>query len=398
MRLPLCLAVLLCAAGCSGPYSASSVKAREDAPAPDVRVQTVKLGIVPERIAAAGELLAEEQATLRVKVAGRVAKLYVDLGSRVEQGDPVAELERTDYELQVEQAEAAVAQTLARLGLRPGQSEDIDPAQTAIVRQAAASLREARLMHQNAKELFERGIVSNVDYQKAGVALQAAEARHQAAVEEVYRTRAELHQRRSELALAKQHLADTVVRAPFRGAVTQRLAALGEYLAVNAPVAMLVRWHPLRVRLQVPERQAFKVRAGQRIDISIEGVQAPRPGRVVRLSPAMEAQNRSLVIEGEIPNEEGHLRPGSFVEAVITVDPNAQGVAIPVSSVLSFAGVDRAFVVERGVLAERQLRLGSRLEGSLVEVLSGLQPGDALVVNPSDRFYAGQRVRVTEGG
>lgn len=398
MRLPLCLAVLLCAAGCSGPYSTSSVKAREDAPAPDVRVQTVKLGIVPERIAAAGELLAEEQATLRVKVAGRVAKLYVDLGSRVEQGDPVAELERTDYELQVEQAEAAVAQTLARLGLRPGQSEDIDPAQTAIVRQAAASLREARLMHQNAKELFERGIVSNVDYQKAGVALQAAEARHQAAVEEVYRTRAELHQRRSELALAKQHLADTVVRAPFRGAVTQRLAALGEYLAVNAPVAMLVRWHPLRVRLQVPERQAFKVRAGQRIDISIEGVHAPRPGRVVRLSPAMEAQNRSLVVEGEIPNEEGHLRPGSFVEAVITVDPNAQGVAIPVSSVLSFAGVDRVFVVERGVLAERQLRLGSKLEGNLVEVLSGLQPGDALVVNPSDRFYAGQRVRVTEGG
>jgi RND family efflux transporter MFP subunit len=349
---------------------------------------------IPEVITATGELIAEDQATLRVKVAGRVAKLHVDLGSRVEAGDIIGELEKDDYEWKLRQAEAAVEQSRARLGLGPNDNDDADPANTAIVRQAAASLKEATLVGQNVAALFKQGIASNVDYQKSLVALQAAEARHQAAVEEVFRTKAEILQRRTEVALAKQQLSDTVIRAPFRGAITQRIATLGEFLAVNAPVVVLVRWHPLRARLQVPERQAFKVHAGQRIDLVLEGQERPRPGRVTRLSPAMDAQNRSLVVEGEMPNEDARLKAGAFVEATITVDANARGIAVPLNSVLSFAGVERVFVVSDGVLAERLVKLGRKLGDGRVVITEGLQPGDEIVLNPSDRFLAGQRVQV----
>lgn len=387
--LPLCFL-----AGCSGPYSAGTVKATDGGKPVVVQAVTARREIIPELVAATGELLAEEQATLRAKVSGRIAVLRVDLGSRVEEGDVVAELEKEDYELRLKQAEAALEQTRARLGLEPGASDEVDPEKTALVRQAAASLKEARLMHANASELFKRGIVSNVDYQRAGVNLQAAEARHQGAIEEIYRTRAELGQRRQEVAIARQQLADSVIRAPFRGAITQRITARGEYLAVNAPAVVLVRWHPLRVRLQVPERQAFKVRAGQRIDINFEGQLVQRPGRVVRLSPAIEAQNRSLVVEGEVPNEDGRLRAGAFVEAIITVDPNAQGLAVSRRSVLNFAGVDRMFAVSDGLLSERIVRLGRRLDGDRVEIASGLDPGVTYVLEPSDRFTPGQRVEV----
>lgn len=359
-----------------------------------VRSSRLVLETIPEVIAATGELIAEDQATLRVKVAGRVAKLHVDLGSRVEVGDIIGELEKDDYELKLRQAEAAVEQSRARLGLGSGASDDVDPAATAIVRQAAASLKEATLIGQNVAALFKQGIASNVDYQKSLVALQAAEARHQAAIEEVFRTKAEILQRRTEVALAKQQLTDTVIRAPFRGAITQRIATLGEFLAVNAPVAVLVRWHPLRARLQVPERQAFKVRAGQRIDLVLEGQALPRPGHVTRLSPAMEAQNRSLVIEGEMPNEDARLKAGAFVEATITVDPNARGIAVPQNSVLSFAGVERSFVVAEGKLAERLVKLGRKLGDGRVVVTEGLQAGDEIVLNPSDRLVAGQRAEV----
>lgn len=286
-------------------------------------------------------------------------------------------------------------QTRARLGLGPKDGDEVDPAKTAIVRQAAASLREASLMHSNASELFKRGIVSNVDYQRAGVNLQAAEARHQGAVEEVLRTRAELLQRRQEIALAKQQLTDTVIRAPFRGAITQRLATMGEFLTMNAPVVVLVRWHPLRARLQVPERVAFKVRAGQRIDLMFEGQAASQPGRVVRLSPSIEAQNRSLVVEGEIPNEGGSLRAGAFIEATITVDPNARGIAVPLSAVISFAGVDRLFIVNNNALEDRLVKVGRRLTNpDRLEILSGMKPGERYVVDPSDRFVTGQKVEV----
>lgn len=385
---------LLVSTGCSGPYSSPSVSAKNADRPVTVRTATLRPETIPETVTATGELFAEDQATIGVKVAGRVAKLHVDLGSRVEAGQVIAELERDDYEFRVRQSEAMVEQTRARLGLGPNDGDTVDPNNTAIVRQAAASLREARLMQGNADKLFKEGVASNVDYQRAGVALDAAEARFQAAIEEIHRARAELIERRASLALARQNLADTVVRAPFSGAITRRQATLGEYLPVNATVAVLVRWHPLRIRLEVPERQAGKVKLGQRIDVQVETSRATRSGRVVRLSPAIDAQNRTLRIEGEIPNEDGVLRSGSFVEGVITVDPQAQGVAVPASSLISFAGVNRVFVVESGALADRQVRPGRRLNGDRVEIVSGLKPGDQLVLEPRDRLSAGQRVQI----
>ncbi len=171
--LPVIL--VLVQAACSGPYSTPSVNATGAARPPAVRVKTLEVENIPEVISATGELLAEDEATLRAKVPGRVAKFHVDLGSRVNEGDPIAELEKEDYDLRLRQAEASVEQTRARIGLGPGDADTIDPEKTSIVRQAAASLKEATLMYNNASELFKKGIVSNVDFQRADVALQAAE-------------------------------------------------------------------------------------------------------------------------------------------------------------------------------------------------------------------------------
>ncbi len=384
----LCSIVIM--AACSGPYSAPAVSAKEEKPVP-VRLHSIAAEVIPETVTATGELFAEDQATLSVKVAGRLTRLNVDLGSRIEPGGVVAELEKDDYEFKVRQAEAMVEQTRARMGLGPRDGDEIDPVSTAIVRQADASLREARLMHGNAEKLFKEGVVSNVDYQRAGVALQAAEARRQAAIEEVHRLRAELIERRAQLALARQQLADTVLRAPFRGAVTRRAATIGEYLAVNAPVAVLVRWHPIRIRLEIPEREAPKVRVGQRIDVRLESAGPARAGRVVRISPAIATDSRSLIVEGEIPNEDAVLRVGAFLEGVVTVNPGARGIAVPARSIVSFAGIQRVWVVEGGVLADRVVRRGRALDGDRVEIVSGLRAGDSVVIDPDDRLAAGRK-------
>jgi HlyD family secretion protein len=388
--------VLLCSlaslAACSGPYSAPAVSAKDEARPVRVRVTTLAPETIPETIAATGELFAEDQATLSVKVAGRLTRLNVDLGSRVEAGAVVAELEKDDYEFKVRQAEAMVEQTRARMGLGPNDGDEVDPVATAVVRQAAASLREARLMHGNAEKLFRDGVVSNVDYQRAGVALQAAEARQQAAIEEIHRLRAELIERRAQLALARQQLADTVLRAPFRAAVTRRAATIGEYLAVNAPVCVLVRWHPIRIRLEVPEREAAKVRVGQRVEVRLESAVRTRAGRVVRISPAINSESRSLVVEGEIPNDDAVLRVGAFLEGVVTVDPDARGIAVPAAAIVSFAGIQRVWIVEDGALADRLVRPGRKLAGDRVEILSGLRAGDTVVLDPDGRLAAGRKV------
>ena len=157
----------------------------------------------------------------------------------------------------------------------------------------------------------------------------------------------------------------------------------------------LVRQSPLRLRLEIPERLAVKVRPGQRIDVRLEGSTMTYAGKVVRLSPSIEAQNRSLLIEGQIPNEDNALRAGSFAQGTVTVDAQARGIAAPVRSVMSFAGVDRVFIVERNAVAERIVKLGRRLPGDRVEILSGLKPGDMVIAEPGDRLSTGQAVEVT---
>jgi len=388
------MGILAClATGCSGPYANPTVAAKEDKPVPVV-ARPVRLEAIPEVITAAGELFAEDVATISVKVPGRLKMMNVDLGSKVQAGETIAELEREDFEIRVRQAAAMVQQTRARLGLASGDNDEVDPVSTAIVKQADASMREARFIYNTTSELFRQGVVSKIDFEKAGIALQAAEARRQQAVEEVLQAGAELVERRANLALARQQLEDTVVRAPFAGSITQRRATIGEYLPVNAPVAELVRDHPMRIRLEVPERLAPKVQIGQRIDLRIEGPLGNHFGRVARLSPSLEAQNRSLRIEGQIGNEDGRLRAGSFVEATITVNPNAQGVAVPRQAVRSFAGVDRVLVVEEGILAERVVKIGRSLDKDRLEIVSGLDAGTLLVTNPDGRMKPAQKVIV----
>jgi RND family efflux transporter MFP subunit len=382
-------------AGCTGPYSAPTVSAKNDGKTIAVRAHPVELETIPEIITATGELSAEDIATISAKVAGRVEKLNVDLGSVVEQGQILAELEKDDYTFRVKQAEALVEQTRAHLGLAAGPNDQVDPVNTSTVRQAAASLKEARLMHKNSTELFKQGVVSNVDYERAGVALQGAEARHQAAIEDIYQSQAQLLERRASLALARQQLADTVIRAPFRGAITRRQATIGEYLPVNAPVVLLVRQSPLRLRLEIPERLAIKVRPGQRIDVRLEGATATHAGKVVRLSPSIDAQNRSLLIEGEIPNEDHALRAGSFAQGTVTVDPQARGVSAPARSIVNFAGVDRVFIVQNKIVAERIVKPGRRLANDNVEIVSGLKAGDLLIAEPGERLSVGQAVEVS---
>src|SRR5262249_40942003 len=152
------------------------------------------------------------QATLSVKVPGRVESVSVDLGSVVHQGQLLAQIEQTDYKLRLQQAEAALIQARVRLGLLPESEDDqIDPEQTATARQARATLDEAQLKQERYASLLKKGLVSQSDFDSAEAALKVAVGRHQDALEEIRNRQGVLAQRRSEFAIAKQQLADTSI-------------------------------------------------------------------------------------------------------------------------------------------------------------------------------------------
>ncbi len=275
---------------------------------------------------------------------------------------------------------------------RPETATKSNIEQTATVRQAAAVLKEARLSHDRMVELWERKFIARAELDTAVSQLAVAEGRYQDAIEEVRNRQAVLVQRRSELEIARQQLADTVIVSPIDGAVSERQASVGQYLPAGAPVVTLVRTHPLRLRLAVPEREAGLVRIGQNVDLTVEGDPNKYQGRVARLSPAIAENNRTLMIEAEVPNGRGDLRPGSFAKADIVVEAGQRIVTVPADSIVTFAGIEKVLTVAKNSAVEKRVHTGRRIDNQ-VEIIDGISAGEPVIVQPGN-LVGGQPVQV----
>lgn len=381
IRLLAILVLGLTIAGCGKTKAPVAPKTR--APR-DVRLVAVERGNLPRTVTVTGTLAADEEVIASFKVSGRTSELAVDLGSTVRKNQVIARLDPTDFLLRIEQAGAALRQTRARLGLSPeGTDERVDPEKTAPVREARAVLDEARLNRDRAAKLLEKNYISKMDLDSAVSRLLVAEGRYQASIEEVRDRQALLTQRKSELALSRQQLADTTLYAAIDGAVRERKTSVGEFLAAGSPVAVLVRTHPLRLKVAVPERDAAAIRVGQVTRVRVEGDPAGHTGRVVRLSPVLDKQNRTLTVEAEVDNVQGRLRAGSFATAEILIEAQQSVVFAPASAVVSFAGIEKVIAEKQGHAIERRIRTGRRT-GNRVEILEGVAPGDMIVAEPGN--------------
>ena len=388
---PAALVVALAvASACSGDGAGATAGSRADEPQP-VRMVAAVAGTLPRAVTATGTLAAEDQVVLNTKVAGRLEQLAVDLGSVVHQGDVVAVLDLADFRLRVEQAATALAQARARLGVPLDGTEDqIEPEKTALAKQGRATLTQATAQRSRAAALNKDGILSKAELDQAEADFHVAEARYQEAIEEVRSRRALVAERLAALRLTEQSLADATLRAPFDGAVRERHLSIGAYLEVGAPVVTIVRIDPLRLRLAVPEREAAGVRVGQPVHLRAENATVIGEGKVVRLSPAIDERTRTLLVEAEIPNADGALRPGAFATADVIVDPEVSAVLVPADALVTFAGINKVLGVADGKIVERRVRIGRRVDDR-VEVLEGLSGGDMVVAEPGN-LTAGKAV------
>src|SRR5256884_1760845 len=360
----LCLLLLLTAilSACKSDYPSSGKAASPDSKSAPRQVKTAKVAEMPigETVTVNGSLAAYDRVTVGTKVPGRLQTISVDLGSVVRKGQVIAQLEQQDYKLRVQQAEAALAQARARLGLSPDGADDrVTAEETGTVRQAKAVLEDARLKRDRAAKLVQQGITPRAEYDTVDSEYKVALSRYQDALEEIRNRQGLLAQRRSELALAKQQLADTFVYSPLDGVVQEKKASAGEYLAAGAPVVRVVRIDPLRLRVDVPEREAHSIRLGQSVRVTLEGDPDSYLGYIKRLSPTISEQNRVLSVEADVRNN-GRLKPGAFVRAEIITNQTATAATVPASAIVTFAGIEKVIVVENGKALEKAVTTGRR--------------------------------------
>ena len=352
---------------------------------PPRAVQAVKsqMQSVERTVAAVGSLAAYEQATMSVKVAGRMQEVAIDLGAVVKKGQVIAKLEPREYEVKLQQSEALLAQARARLGLPLENSDDkVDPAKTSVVREAAAVMQEAKRNLDRIVKLSKQGVSSQSELEAVESAYEVALSRHKDALEEIRNRQALLAQRLAEVAIARQQLEETNIKAPFDGIVQERKANIGEYLIIGAPVATVVRTDVLRLRLEVPERSAALIKEGHAVRLMVTGDTNVYKGEIRRLSPMLNELSRMLVVEADVPNP-GRLRPGFFAQADIVVNANEPALTVPLDSLVVFAGVEKVISIKEGKAHERPIKTG-RKGSNWVEIVSGLKAGEPVIRNPGN--------------
>ena len=350
---------------------------------------------VQRRVDLAGTLNSPDQAKVSSEAAGRVQKVLVEIGKEVKVGDPLIKLDPVELELALARAESALRQTRAQLGMStPVGKTDTLPADEEIgsVKNAQATLADARANAERARALSERKLISNVDRETAETRLKVAEAGYQSAVDVARGQKALLQDRRASYDLALKKVNDATVRAPIAGVVSDRPVMEGEFISERANVATIVKVNPLKLRTGVQERFAGVITPGQPVEFRVESFgETLFHGKVAFVSPTLDQTMRTFTVEALVDNSDRRLKPGFFAKGSILTKMDDAVLAVPDSAVSTLAGVSSVYVIKNGKVVQTQVTLGVR-QGNLWEIISGIDGSETLATSRLNELATGTRI------
>lgn len=380
---------------------------------------------VQRTVETAGSLLAWDEVQAKSEQPGTIARLRVDLGDRVTAGTVLADYDRREFELAVQQAEADfhVAQeslgrakaTAAASAAQVKRTRDTKESLEADVARAQSQYDWSVSEMERSRQLFERQLIAARDVdgarnnQNTAAAqltgakvllaqhpeqLATAEAQYQADLAAIKTAEAQVRQRDAALGIAKKRLEDTTVRAPIAGHVARRHISAGEYVKENTAIFTIVAASQLKYTGTVPERFAPDLKVGQTVKLTVEAYPGKEfTGTVTRLSPAVDVQTRTMALEARVPNDAGALRPGFFAKGSVLTQAGASTVFVPAEAVTYIAGLSKVFVVSGATVQERLVRPGDR-QGTWVEIAEGIKPGDVLATSNLPSLFHGAPISV----
>ena len=384
--------------GCTGSEAKSgkAAAAMPDKPAAiAVKVAAAESRGVTRTLDVTGTLVPDDSLNVVSEVPGKIVAIRYDFGQSVKKGDVLVELDRQEYQIQVDRARAALAQALARIGLNPDQ-ENETPTTTPLIRQAKAQLEDAKSKLDNARKLHESGDIARERFLEAEKLVNGRQASVDAAEDDLRTGLANVQAIRADKRLAEKRLGDTTIRAPFDGQIANRNVAPGQYIKDNVTLLTLVKTWPLRLHVDVPEVGVSAVRVGESLSFVTESI----PGRtfsatVTQMNPALETRSRSLSVEARLTRPDPMLKPGMFVQVKLVLSRNAAVTMVPRQAIYTIAGLSKAFVIRGSVAHEVRFTPGQVLD-DWIEVPgdAGIQSGDTVAMNQLSVLTDGSEVRV----
>ena len=343
-------------------------------------------------IRVSGTLTPQEDAEVAAEIAGRVVATPVERGTLVSASDSLIQIASTEVEAQAREAQANAAQIEARLGIDGGAAFNVE--RVPEVANAKADYELAKNEFSRAQRLYEGKLLSQSDFDQRSAQMEATERQYDVARNGAAQQYQALMGARARVTVAQKALADTVVRAPFAGAVGERFVSVGDYVTRGTKVASVVRIDPLRVELTVPEQYVSAVATGRAVNFEVDAYPKETfTGQVRYVSPSVTASTRALTLEAIVPNPTGRLKPGFFATARIEEAEKRPGILVPSAAVRTVAGTARVFVIAADRAEERVVMTGQAV-GDQIEIVSGLKAGERLAANAVNQLVDGIRIAV----
>jgi membrane fusion protein (multidrug efflux system) len=332
-------------------HKQEEVHAKQAEPRLKVSSAVIEARPVPREITLTGVLAANERSDLAANASGRVINVFVELGQRVAQGEPIAQLDKRTAVLSAREASANV-QTM--------------------VEQLNASKKDC----ERYEKLLAKGAITQQEHDRA-----IGQCQTQGSSELAARVRVQQ---------AAQMLSDATIRAPFAGKIADRFVHVGDYVMPSSRVVTLLSDDPLRLRLTVPESDIGSVKTELAVRFESAGVPDREFQATVKyIGGEVREQTRDMVIEAIVDNHEGILLPGMFVTAHLATGVRDLPV-VPKQALLT-GTTPSVFVLDGERVRQRLVQLGPP-QGELLSILDGVRVGEKVVLNPAKQLSDGALV------
>lgn len=319
-----------------------------------------------------GQIEAINRSTVSAQTGGSIETLNYDVGDLVEKSAVIARIKSRSQQAGLEQAKASVGEAKASAARA-----------LATYRSAQARSEEAASDFKRVKQIFDQKLISRSEYDRSAAAMKsakaevgAAKAAYNAALSSV--TAAEARQTQ-----AGEQLGYTEILAPYSGIVVERHVELGEVVAAGNPVMTGISLDQLRVSSDVPQSMIKAVREYKQASVLL-----PESGKKSEVTsftifPYADSLTNAFKVRAKLPEKVSDVYPGSFVKIAFTVGKKTE-ITLPESMIVYRGEVTGVYVIdEEGKPLLRQIKLGKRLESGKIVVLSGLEYGEKIAVDPS---------------
>ncbi|MBN2341053.1 MAG: efflux RND transporter periplasmic adaptor subunit [Deltaproteobacteria bacterium] len=321
-----------------------------------VKVQKLSGTAYSQSLELSGKTVAKKESTLSLPVSGMVKEIKVKLGDSVKEGDVLLKLDRKNYQLGVQQAEAGLA--------------------AAVAQDELLSNETVRLKNLVAENAAPTASMDELSAQKKGAVAQVQIAD-------------------SNVAKAKKALADSVLRAPFDGVVSSILIEKGEQCYAMPPTMLMtvVDTSTLEVQVFVPEESASKVKVGDAAIVTIDSAGMVVEGKVTFVANTISQGARTFEVRIEVDNTAQEIKAGAFARVNLNQNVKTDAIFVPIAAVLRDDEQNPyVFVVKQRSAQKQMVTLGA-VEGTRVMVKEGLTDGAEIIVSNAGSVIDGQRVR-----